>query len=270
MIHIESSKLVVIKIGVSQLFDIKLGEFNVDWLASLAEDIKHYTIKFNVKFILVVSGAYVCSAHAESLNIAKLKLQEKQFYSVLGNQGLMMRYHSLFDKVKIMTVPLYITIEDIENRKRFLSAKAIIENMIAKSYLPIVIENDLVTSAELRFGDSDRLSAKIAHLTDADLLVLFSRVDGLYTEDPQINGAARFVKEIYDITTEIEKMATDSSFSSGGMSAKIAAAKIAVNSGTNCVIMREGIRSPLSKLDIGFKASRFCHSSTGNKKFVID
>jgi len=267
MINLEDSKIIVVKIGVTQLFDARSGVINMSWLSSLVEDIDVYQQQ-GLRFVLVVSGSYGIGSFQDTINYTKMKLQEKQCYSVIGNHELMKLYENLFSKINSKIVPAYITIEDIENRKRFASAKSILSELIQKSYIPIVTENDLVTAAELRFGDSDRLAAKVAHLVNAELLVLFSRVDGLYSEDPNINSEASFFKEIYEITLDVERVAGDSSMGSGGMSAKVAAAKIAINSGINCVIMREGISNPLSKLDIGFKATWFYHSAAGNKKFV--
>ena len=269
MISLEESKIVVLKIGATQFFDTKLGLLNLNWLSSVVEDIELYSSQQGAKFVLVVSGAYTISSHHNHQIVsAKMKLQDKQYYSVLGNHELMRIYENLFAKIGRKIVPAYLTIEDIENRKRFLSAKTILSEMIQKGYIPVIAENDLIASAELRFGDSDRLAAKVAHLVDAELLVLFSRVDGLYSSDPNIDSSANFIKEIYDISFDIERMAGDSSLGSGGMSAKVAAAKIAINSNTNCVIMKEGANNPISKLDIGFKATWFYHNSVGNKKFV--
>ena len=195
MINLENSKIVVVKIGVTQLFDTRSGVINMNWLSSLVEDIDTYQQQ-GVKFVLVVSGSYGIGSFQDSVNSAKMKLQEKQFYSVLGSHELMKVYENLFNKINSKIVPAYITIEDIENRKRFTSAKSILKELIKKGCIPIVTENDLITAAELRFGDSDRLAAKVAHLVDAELLVLFSRVDGLYSEDPNVNEEASFYKEI--------------------------------------------------------------------------
>lgn len=267
MISLQESKIIVLKIGSTQFFDAKMGLLNLNWLTSVAEDIELYSQQ-GVKFVLVVSGAYTINSEDNQVITPKMKLQDKQYYSVLGNHEMMRVYENLFAKIGKKIVPAYLTIEDIENRKRFISAKTIMSEMIQKGYIPIITENDLITSAELRFGDSDRLAAKVAHLVDAELLVLFSRVDGLYSVNPTVDNEASFIKEIYDITLDVERMAGDSDLGSGGMSAKIAAAKIAVNSKTDCVIMREGTNNPISKLDIGFKATWFYHNAVSSKKFV--
>jgi glutamate 5-kinase len=267
MILLNENKIIVIKIGNTQFFDYRAGSVNTQWLSSLMADIETYT-KQGVLFAFVVSGAYTLSNHNATTSSMKSKLLDKQYNSVVGNHELMRIYEDLFATIGKKIVPAYLTIEDIENRKRFMSAKAILQDILSAGMIPLIAENDLVTSSELRFGDSDRLAAKVAHLVDADLLVLFAKVEGLYTSDPTITDYASFIKEVHNITFDIERMAGDSSLGSGGMSAKIAAAKIAVNSQTNCVIMKENTSNPLSKLEIGFKSTWFYHNASGSEKFI--
>ena len=267
MYTIDNAKRIVVKLGYSQLINVRSGQLEREWFTSLVDDIAKYSEQ-GKEFIIVASGAIAASIAYSGQN--KLKLLDKQVMSMIGNHETMTYYASEFNRVSKKIVPLFTTIEDIENRKRLNSSKLVINSIIEKGYIPIISENDLVTSAELRFGDCDRLSARVAHMLDADLLVLFSRADGLYTADPTSNKNAEFIKTVYDINSDIEKMATDSDIGTGGMSAKVAAAKIAINSYTHCVIMREGVNNPLSKLSIGFKSTWFIHSANNTKKYVID
>ncbi len=269
MNNIDNAKRIVIKIGTSQLFDNRSGSINKIWFDSLISDISDY-IKAGKEFIIVTSGAFASVSVEENQSLSKLKLADKQLFSVLGSLDLMKFYSDIFAKIGKKITPLYTTIEDIENRKRFSTAKTILQSIIEKGYIPIVSENDFIASAELRFGDCDRLSAKIAHISDADLLILFSHVDGLFSSDPTIDHNAHFIKTVYDISSDIEKMATDSSMGTGGMSAKVAAAKIALNSNTSCVIMKENIANPLKKLEIGFKSTWFVPNTQNGKKYIVE
>ena len=260
-----SAKRIVIKVGSSLLIG-EDGHVRQEWLATLAHDIAE--LKKNGKEIIVVtSGAVALGRHVLRYGTRKLLLEEKQAAAACGQAPLLVRWqHAFYEEgKKILSYPLYpaqilLTADDSINRRRYLNARNTLETLLEDLYvIPVINENDTVSTAELRFGDNDRLAARVAQMAGADLLVLFSDIDGLHNSDPRNNPKAIFQEEITEITPEIEAMAggTGSNFGTGGMATKIAAAKIAMSAGCNMVIARGTENHPLKTLLDGGKCTRF-------------
>lgn len=259
---------IVVKIGSSFIVDCKSRTVNTEWLDSLVDDVAQL-IKAGKKIIIVSSGAIMLGANMLKINPAKAKLQEKQNAAVCGQLELMNLYKNSFARYGINVAQALVTIEDIENRKRFLSIKTTLDYLLEKNIVPIINENDLIANTEIRFGDNDRLSARIAQISNADLLLLFSLVDGLFTCDPRTNSHCQFVKEIYQISPDVEAMATDSEQKTGGMSAKIASAKIAINNNCCVVIANGNLNHPIKRLLEGERCSEFIINPNSSTKYKI-
>jgi glutamate 5-kinase len=270
MINLANYKKIVIKIGTSQLFDPFHTIFQETWFNSLISDIK-LQISEGADIYLVASGSIGFPCQHQGLKMHKLKLQEKQIFSSIGITSLLETYNS---KCRINGIegvaPIFMSIDDTENRKKVASVKEIVEEMSSKKLLPIFIHNDILSSAEIRFGDNDRFAAKVAHFMNADLLILFSRVDGLYASDPTKNSNPKFVREVYEINNDIENMAEDSALGTGGMSVKINAVKMAVHSDCDCVIMNGSLVHPLKKLKENVKSTVFWHKKESKMRYILE
>lgn len=238
-------KRIVIKIGSSTITD-KNRQIREKWLKSVAKDIKG--IKDKTEVIIVTSGAGALGAKAVAKS-GKLKLEEKQAACAIGQISLMQGYVNAFKPLPVAQILL--TISDTEQRHRYLNAKNSIETIIKAGAVPVINENDAVATAELKYGDNDRLSARVAQMLGADLLIIFSDIDGLYTGNPKTDKTAKHLDIVEEITKDIEKMATGASSSdvgTGGMVTKIEAAKIAVRAGCDTIITNGEINNPISKL----------------------
>ena len=229
-----TAKRIVIKIGSSLL--VASGALRREWLASLAADIAALREQ-GKEIILVSSGAVALGRPLLGLGTEALSLEEKQAAAAAGQPLLMQAWQAALDAHNIHTAQLLLTLDDSEERRRYLNARATFGTLLARGLVPIVNENDTVATAELKFGDNDRLAARVAQMISADTLVLFSDIDGLYTADPRSNPEAKLVPEVREVTAEIEAMGgTPSKHGSGGMITKIWAAKRAARSGAHTVI----------------------------------
>jgi glutamate 5-kinase len=265
----EQADKIVIKVGSFFITDPKTTLAKQEWLDSLVDDAVNL-IKKGKKLVIVSSGAIVLGCNTLKLNPAKLKLQEKQNAAVCGQHAMMNLYEKSFARHGINVAQALITIEDVENRKRFVSIKNTINYLLDNNIVPIINENDLIANTEIRFGDNDRLSARVTQIVNADLLVMLSLVDGLFTADPQIERNVDFISEIYAITPDIEKMASDSEEKTGGMSAKIVAAKIALHSNCNVIIANGNFNHPIKRILEGNRCSSFiANSENVTKKYKI-
>ena len=265
---LEDANKIVIKIGSSFIVDPKTGEPHKEWIDSFVDDVAEL-IKKGKKIALVSSGAIPLGCGMMEINLAKAKLQDKQNAAVCGQHELMTLYKNSFARHEINIAQALWTIEDVENRKRFLSIRTVTDDLLAKNIIPIFNENDLIANTEIRFGDNDRLAARIAQIVNADLLVMLSLVDGLFSEDPRVNKDSSFISEIYSITPDIEKMASDSENKTGGMSAKVTAAKIALNSNCNIVIANGTYNNPIHRLTTGSRFTSFRIDENSAQKYKI-
>ena len=254
-----NAKRVVIKVGSSLIADEGKGEVRLDWLAALAEDI-HVLVKKGKEVIVVTSGAVALGRMQLGMKAkAKLHLEEKQAAAACGQIALFAAWREALAWHGIKVGQLLLTADDSIHRRRYLNARNTIETLLECSAIPIINENDTVATAEIRFGDNDRLAARVAQMAGADVLVLLSDIDGLYTDDPNTNRDAKFISEVKQISGEIEGMAggSASAVGSGGMITKIGAAKIATAAGCHMVIAKGSDTHPLQLLMQGGKHTLF-------------
>ena len=247
--HFASAKRIVVKVGSSLLVDSAAGSVRRDWLASLAADVAALR-QSNRAIIIVSSGAIALGRRALGLRNGALRLEESQAAAAAGQVRLAQTYVDAFHVHNIAVAQILLTLEDTEARRRYLNARETLATLLALGSVPVINENDTVATAEIRYGDNDRLAARVASMSQADLLVLLSDVDGLYTANPQRDSSARHIPEVRAITPEIEQMAGGpvSGTSKGGMESKIAAAKIATAGGAAVIICNGHSLHPLQAL----------------------
>lgn len=253
-----TAKRIVIKIG-SSLIIAEDNQPRKAWLASLAQDISALK-KLGKEIIVVTSGAVALGRQPLGYGSRKLELEEKQAAAACGQITLFSLWAETLQNIDLAPAQILLTADDSINRRRYLNARNTLETLLENPRIvPIINENDTVATAELRFGDNDRLAARVAQMAGADLLVLFSDVDGLYNADPRNNSNAQFQDRINEITPEIEAMAggAGSSVGTGGMATKISAAKIATSAGCNMIIAKGIENHPLQTLIDGGKHSLF-------------
>jgi glutamate 5-kinase len=253
-------KRIVVKVGSSLIIG-EDGHVRKDWLATLAVDIAALKQQ-GVEVIVVTSGAVALGRASMGYGMRALELEEKQAAAACGQAPLLAAWSEAFG-LGMSPALVLLTADDSTDRRRYLNARNTLDTLLAQAnVIPLINENDTVATAEIRFGDNDRLSARVAQMAGADLLVLLSDIDGLYSADPRKNKEAEFIKEVVVIDARIEAMAggAGSEVGSGGMITKIAAAKIAVGAGCNMVIARGLDNHPLKTLFDGGKHTRFIAS----------
>lgn len=258
---IGSYSRIVIKIGSALLVDQRSG-LKHQWLRSLVSDIA--SLKQDGKEILIVSSGAIALGRRE-LNVAgngPLKLEESQAAAAVGQIALSRAYSESLGMHGMVAGQILLTLGDTETRRRYLNARATIAALLGWNSVPIINENDSVATSEIRYGDNDRLAARVASMAGADLLVLLSDVDGLYTAAPDSDATAKFIPNVPAITPEIESMAGEatSGLSRGGMKTKIEAAKIATAAGTTMVIGSGKKNHPLLAIEEGAKSTWFAPS----------
>lgn len=254
------AKRIVLKFGSSLLIDAETGEARAMWLASVAADIAEAMAR-GQQVIVVTSGAVALGRGALGLPMGKLKLEEKQAAAAAGQVRLMAAWGTALLGQNIAVAQALVTPDDTERRRRWLNARATLETLLACGAVPVVNENDTVATDELRYGDNDRLAARVAQMVGADCLILFSDVDGLYRSDPRQNPNAPHIASVETITDEIEAMAggvnAKAGVGSGGMRTKIEAARIATAAGC-AVAIKDGLSDhPLKRLLAGERATWF-------------
>ncbi len=255
---INKFKKIVIKIGSSSIVNDKTKKIKKAWLESICKDIKH--IHPNSKIIIVCSGAIALGSKIISKKKLINRLEEKQAAAAIGQIELANYWQQELKKNKINTAQILLTLSDSEVRRRYLNIRKTINSLLKNNIVPIINENDTVATEEIRFGDNDRLAARVAQMIDSDLLILLSDIDGLYSDNPNKNKKAKKIKNVYDVNSEIEKMASKhkSSLGSGGMITKIWAAKICMNSGCSTIITHSQKKNPIRDIDIN--NSTFFHA----------
>lgn len=258
-----TARRVVVKVGSALLVDARTGRLNRAWLESLVEDLLRLRRR-GQQLILVSSGAIALGRRHLGLPAGALRLEESQAAAAVGQIRLAHAYKELLEAHDVTVAQVLLTLEDSERRNRYLNARATLESLLALGAIPVINENDTVATAEIRYGDNDRLAARVAQMTSADCLVLLSDVDGLYTADPNRDGEARFIEQVTLITPEIEAMAggSASNMGSGGMATKIAAARIAVGAGCHLCVAAGGHRHPLKRIEGGARCTWFLPAST--------
>ena len=257
------ARRIVVKVGSALLVDGETGRVNRAWLETLVEDLLRLR-KRGQRVILVSSGAIALGRRRLGLKHGTLRLEESQAAAAVGQIRLAHAYKELLEGCDVTVAQVLLTLEDSERRRRYLNARATLEALLALGALPVINENDTVATAEIRYGDNDRLAARVAQMVGADCLVLLSDVEGLYSADPNREPGARFIHEVPQITPEIEAMAgrSASQVGSGGMTAKIAAARIAVAAGCHMCIAAGVHRHPLRRIEEGADCTWFVPSAT--------
>jgi glutamate 5-kinase len=256
---------IVVKIGSALLVDLESGVRRT-WLESLAADLGAIWERGG-EIIIVSSGSIALgrrqmSTHDASLAGRALKLEESQAAAAIGQIALGRVWSEMLGDYGMQAGQILLTLGDTEERRRYLNARDTIGQLLAWRSVPIINENDTVATNEIRYGDNDRLAARVASMMDANLLVLLSDIDGLYTAPPSEDPNAKLLETVDSITPEIEAMAGESAsvISSGGMRTKIAAAKIATQAGTEMVIASGKVAHPLKELDQGGRSTWFAAS----------
>ena len=257
------ARRIVVKVGSALLVDGETGRVNRAWLETLVEDLLRLR-KRGQRVILVSSGAIALGRRRLGLKHGTLRLEESQAAAAVGQIRLAHAYKELLEGCDVTVAQVLLTLEDSERRRRYLNARATLEALLTLGALPVINENDTVATAEIRYGDNDRLAARVAQMVGADCLVLLSDVEGLYSADPNREPGARFIHEVPQITPEIEAMAGSSAsqVGSGGMTAKIAAARIAVAAGCHMCIAAGVHRHPLRRIEEGADCTWFVPSAT--------
>ncbi|MGH8295780.1 MAG: glutamate 5-kinase [Steroidobacteraceae bacterium] len=258
-----TARRVVVKVGSALLTDLETGRINRAWLESLIEDLLRLRRR-GQQVILVSSGAIALGRRQLALAKGPLRLEESQAAAAVGQIRLAHAYKELLESRDVTVAQVLLTLEDSERRRRYLNARATLETLLSLGVLPVINENDTVATAEIRYGDNDRLAARVAQMAAADCLVLLSDIDGLYTADPNNDPAASFIEEVLKITPEIEAMGGHpaSDVGSGGMATKILAARIAVAAGCHLCIAAGRHRHPVRRIEEGARCTWFVPSAT--------
>ena len=262
MNRLAKSKRLVVKIGSALLVDEATGRIRRDWLDALADDVAALRAEGR-QVILVSSGAIAVGRRHLGLTQKSLKLEENQAAAATGQIRLAHAYQETLARHEITVAQVLLTLEDTEERRRHLNARSTLATLIGMGCVPVINENDTVATSEIRFGDNDRLAARVAAMISADTLVLLSDIDGLYTADPKRDQNARHLPEVRQLTPEIEAMAGEAppGYSSGGMVTKLAAARIAVGAGCRMAIANGRPLNPLKALAEGATATWFLPAS---------
>lgn len=244
-----TARRLVVKIGSALLVDSSTGRMRREWLDALADDVAMLRAR-GTEVIIVTSGAVAAGREHLGLVGRPLRLEEKQAAAATGQIRLAHAYQETLARHKITVAQVLVTLEDTESRRRHLNARATIDTLLKLGAVPVINENDTVATAELRFGDNDRLAARVAQMISADTLVLLSDIDGLYTADPRKDPTATLIAEVRELTPEIVGMAGEPppGYSSGGMVTKIVAARVAMGAGCRMVIAKGQRLNPLAGL----------------------
>jgi len=255
--RLAKARRIVVKIGSALLVDQKTGAIKASWLASLVDDIADARVR-GAEVVVVSSGAIALGRRTLGLARGKLKLEQSQAAAAVGQITLAQAWAETLRTRNIVAAQVLVTLTDTEERRRHLNARATLSTLLAQGAVPVINENDTVATSEIRYGDNDRLAARVASMISADCLVLLSDIDGLYTAPPGKKGA-EFLPEVKDITPEIEAMAGKpvSGVGSGGMITKIEAGKIALGAGCNMVIASGHEMHPLKRVLDGGRCTWF-------------
>jgi glutamate 5-kinase len=252
-----SARRLVIKVGSSLLVG-EDGSAHRSWLQAFAKDVARLRDR-GQQVLVVSSGAVALGRRRLGLKRKALTLPEKQAAAAAGQSALMRAWEEALEPHGIGAAQVLLTRDDTEVRRRWLNARATVETLLALGVVPVVNENDTVVTEEIRYGDNDRLAARVAQMIGADVLVLLSDVDGLYTADPRRDPAARHLPRIASLTAEIEAMAGGANAAggvgTGGMATKLAAARIAQSAGCATIITLGDRASPLSAVEAGERAT---------------
>ncbi|MEO0881395.1 MAG: glutamate 5-kinase [Pseudomonadota bacterium] len=263
--RLDTARRIVVKTGSALVADVD-GTPRLDWLKRLAADIAHW--RQDGREVLLVSSGAIALGKGRLPISALRRLDGKQAAAAIGQPLLMGALSSAFAAQGLTLAQSLLTLEDTEHRRRWLNARATLDVLLKAGTVPVINENDTVATEEIRYGDNDRLAARVAQMVSADLLILLSDIDGLYTADPKTDGSAEHIAEVDCITPEIEAMGGGASVEgvgSGGMATKLAAAKIAHAAGCSTVITLGDRQAPLAALQEGARATWIIPSMSPQK-----
>jgi glutamate 5-kinase len=268
-----TARRLVVKIGSALVVDAAQSTLRTEWLAGVAADIAALRAR-GVEVIVVSSGAVALARRALGLTRKRLRLEEKQAAASVGQIRLAGAWADVLAANGLTAAQLLLTPHDSEDRRRYLNARATLRTLLELGCIPVINENDTVATAELRFGDNDRLAARVAEMVGADQLVLLSDIDGLYTADPRTNPGAQHLPVVEAITPEIEAMGGEPppGYSSGGMRTKLVAAKIATGAGCAMAIAIGNVPHPLARLEEGARCTWFlpvAADHSARKRFIL-
>jgi glutamate 5-kinase len=256
--RIATARRVVVKIGSALLVDRATGRLDAPWFEDLVADIARLR-KRGQEVLVVSSGAIALGRRHLGLRSGALRLDESQAAAAAGQIRLAHAWQEALGRHDIPVAQVLLTLGDTEQRRRYLNARGTLETLLALGAVPVINENDTVATEEIRYGDNDRLAARVAQMVSADCLLLLSDTDGLHTADPARDRAAQLVREVHAVTPEIEAMAGESAtdVGSGGMITKLAAARIALAAGCHMAIASGRVRHPVGAIEAGARCTWF-------------
>ncbi len=268
-----TAKRLVVKIGSALVVDSAQATLRMGWLAAIAQDIAALRAR-GVEVVVVSSGAIALARRTLGLTRRKLRLEEKQAAASVGQIRLAGAWADVLAGQNITAAQLLLTLDDSEDRRRYLNARATLRTLLGLGCVPVINENDAVATAEIRFGDNDRLAARVAEMVGADQLILLSDIDGLYTADPRSNPDAKHLPVVEAVTPEIEAMGGEPppGYSSGGMRTKLLAARIATGAGCAMAIALGNLDHPLAALEQGARCTWFLPDTadhSARKRFIL-
>jgi glutamate 5-kinase len=262
--ELRAARRIVVKIGSALVVDEATAAPREAWLAGVAADVAALRAR-GAEVILVSSGAIALARRALGLTRRKLRLEEKQAAAAVGQIRLAGAWAQALSAVGLNAAQLLLTLEDSEDRRRYLNARATLGTLLSLGCIPVINENDTVATTEIRFGDNDRLAARVAEMVEADALVLLSDIDGLYTADPRRDPAAEHLAVVPQVTDRIMAMGGEPppGYSSGGMRTKLIAARIATGAGCAMAIALGKAERPLQAMEQGARCTWFLPEPAG-------
>ncbi|WP_202295970.1 MULTISPECIES: glutamate 5-kinase [unclassified Mesorhizobium] len=263
-VQLLSARRLIVKIGSAVVADLETCEVRVPWLETLIEDVVRF-LKRGQQVIIVTSGAVaVGSRHLKQLG-RSLRIEERQAAASIGQIRLMLAYEQSLKRHGFGLGQVLLTSADVDDQHCRRNARSAFQQLLKVGAVPVINENDATATPETCLGDNDRLAARVAQIADADVLILLSDVDGLFTEDPHDNPLARMVPQVGRVTPEIEAMASFSParHGSGGMVTKLMAARIAMGAGCNVVIAKGNRSYPLAAIENGAPSTWFIPPAKG-------
>jgi glutamate 5-kinase len=265
MTDLAAAKRVVVKVGSSLLVHGKTGSVDTAWLAAFAADAARMRARGQL-ILIVSSGAVALGRHRLGLGRKRLDLPGKQAAAAAGQSLLMHAWEEALAPHGVVTAQVLLTRDDTETRRRWLNARATVETLLSLGVAPVVNENDTVVTEEIRYGDNDRLAARVAQMIGADLLVLLSDIDGLYSADPRRDPNAEHIPLVSEFTEAIDAMAgganAETGVGTGGMATKVMAARIAAAAGCATLVTLGSRAAPLGAVEGGARATLFEASLT--------
>jgi glutamate 5-kinase len=260
---LSGARRIVVKIGSSTLVEAQSGAIKRDWFEAFAADLAAFR-GAGKDMILVSSGAIALGRRKLGLAEGPLRLDQAQAAAAAGQIALASAWSEVLARHGAAAAQVLLTYADTEERRRYLNARATLNTLLGLGAVPVINENDTVATAEIRYGDNDRLAARVAAMMEADALVLLSDIDGLYTADPRRDPSARLIPLVTALTPEIEAMGAGAgtNMGSGGMATKIMAAKLATAAGCHMAIARGDVLRPLTVLETGGAHTWFAASAT--------